>query len=164
MVGGKKGKGKGVQDTAENDSHRAERAEDDTRGEEGQHGGDSTPGAVRTGLEAISKQISELKSELKEDLKTFKDEIKRDMREELIEFKQDVNRQLATNMQVMQEHNEKINEMETRIDDTETWSAEANSALQQTIQDQQKLEDKLNDIELRARRNKLRIHESCPLC
>ena len=47
------------------------------------------------------------------------------MREELIEFKQDVNRQLATNMQVMQEHNEKINEMETRIDDTETWNAEA---------------------------------------
>ena len=75
----------------------------------------------------------------------FKDEIKRDMREELIEFKQDVNRQLATNMLAMQEHNEKIDEMATQIDDTETWSAETNAALQQTIQDQQKLEDKLND-------------------
>ena len=80
------------------------------------------------------------------------------MREELIEFKPDVNRQLATNMLAMQEHNKKINEMATQIDDTETWSAEANAALQQTIQGQQKLEDKLNDIESRARRNNLRIH------
>ena len=118
----------------------------------------STQHRERTGLETISKQISELKSELKEDLKMFNDEIKRDVREELIEFKQDVNRQLATNMLAMQEHNEKINEMATRIDDTETWSVEANAALQQTIQDQQKLEDKLNDIESRARRNNLRIH------
>ena len=79
MTGAKKGKGKGAQDTAGDDSH---------------GGGDSTPGTVHTGLEAINKQISELKSELKEDLKTFKDEIKRDMSKEL---KQDVNRQLATN-------------------------------------------------------------------
>ena len=94
MTGGKKGKGKGAQDTAGDDSHCAEQAEDDMQGDEGQHGGDSTPGTVRTGLKAINKQISELKSELKEDLKTFKDEIKSDMSEEL---KQDVNRQLATN-------------------------------------------------------------------
>ena len=48
--------------------------------------------------------------------------------------------------------------MEKRIDDTLTWSAEANAALQQTIQDQQKLEDKFNNIESRARLNNLRIH------
>lgn len=75
MMAGKKGRGKGAQDTAEKESHRAEQTEDDMRGDEGQHGGDSTPGAMRTGLETISKQISDLKSELKEDLKMFKDEL-----------------------------------------------------------------------------------------
>lgn len=160
MTGGKKGRGKGAQSTTNNHPHRTGLdEEDDMREEEDrQNGGESTSENVSTGLETLSKQISDLKSELKEDLKTFKDEIKHDMREEFIEFKQEVNQQLSTNMLTMQEHGRKINEMETRIDDTETWSAEANSALQQAIKDQQKLEDRLNDIESRARRNNIRIH------
>jgi hypothetical protein len=41
------GRGRGAQDTAADDFHRAEQAEDDMRGDEGQHGVDSTPGAHR---------------------------------------------------------------------------------------------------------------------
>lgn len=77
--------------------------------------------------------ISELKSELKGDFKTLKKEIKQDVREELVEFKQDVNKQLTANMQVMQEQNAKIDEMATRIDEAETWSAEANVVIQKTV-------------------------------
>ena len=40
--------------------------------------------------------------------------------------------------------------METQIDDTDTWSTEANTTLQQMMKDQQKLEDKLNDLVSRA--------------
>ena len=157
MKGANKGKGKGTQDKPGKDLNRAEQTEDDTR-EEGQYGDDPAPEMVRTGFEAISKQISELKSELKQDLKMLKEEIKHDMREEFVEFKQDVNQQLATNTQAMKEQSAKINEMTTRVDDMETWSAEADAALKHMLQDQQKLEDKLNDLESRARRNNLRIH------
>lgn len=61
MKGAKKVIGKVRQDKPLKDLNRTEQPEDAMRREEGQH--------VRTGLEAISKQISELKSELKRDLK-----------------------------------------------------------------------------------------------
>lgn len=51
-----------------------------------------------------------------------------------------------------------MTEMAVRIDGLESWSAEADIALQRTAQDQQKLEDKLNDLESRARRNNLRVY------
>lgn len=68
-----KSKGKGMQDKPGKDLNRAEQPEDSMHGEEGQHGDDSAKGTVRMGLEAVSKQISELKSELKRDLKMFKE-------------------------------------------------------------------------------------------
>ena len=80
----------------------------------------------------------------------FKEEIEHDTREEFHEFKQDVNQQLATYMRAIKEQNEKISKMETQIDDTDTWSTEANTTLQQMMKDQQKLEDKLNDLVSRA--------------
>lgn len=103
MKGANKGKGKGTQDKPVKDLNCAEQPDDAMWGEEGQL------------LEAISKQISKFKSELNQDLTMFKEEIKSAMREEFLEFKQDVNQQLATNMQAMQEQNEKIDEMATWI-------------------------------------------------
>lgn len=50
----------------------------------------------------------------------------------------------------MQERDEKINKMVTWIDNIEKWSVVANAAIQQAVQDQQKLV-------LRARHNNLHI-------
>ena len=58
---------------------------------------------------------------------------------------------LMANMQVMQEQNAKIDKMAIRIDDAETWTAEAEAAIQQMVQDLQTLVDKVNDLESRAR-------------
>ena len=103
MKGAYKGKVRGTQDKpAGKDLHRVEHVKDNMR-EEGQHGGDSTTGTGCMGLEAISKQIGEFKSELKQDLKMFKEEIEHDTREEFHEFKQDVNQQLATYMHAIKE-------------------------------------------------------------
>ena len=149
MTRGNRAKSKGNQDKAEEDPNRATQPEE-MKEAGAQHGGEDM-GAVRTGLEAISKQIRELNTELKGDFKTLKEEIKRDVREELAECKQDVNQKLTANMQVMQEQKAKIDELETRVDETETWSAEAKAAIQQTVRDLQKLEEKLNNLESRAR-------------
>ena len=78
MTRGNKVKSKGTQDNSEKDPNWAAQLEE-MQGAGVQHGGNDTT-TVRTGLEAISKQISELKSELKDDLKTLKEEIKRDVR------------------------------------------------------------------------------------
>lgn len=71
MKGVNKSKGKGMQDKPGKDLNRTEQPKDGMRGEEGQHGDDSAMGMVHRGLEALSKHISELKSELKLDLKMF---------------------------------------------------------------------------------------------
>lgn len=54
------------------------------------------------------------------------------MRKEFLEFKQDVNQQLGTNIQDVQEQDEKTDKVATWIEGMEMWIAEANAALQQT--------------------------------
>ena len=48
---------------------------------------------LRFGLATISKDIKELKQELRHELTTFKDELKREMKEEIINLRQEIDQQ-----------------------------------------------------------------------
>ncbi|CAL8388837.1 unnamed protein product [Boreogadus saida] len=52
---------------------------------------------LRVGLATISKDINELKQELRHELTTFKDKLKREMNEEIIKLRQEIDRQLKEN-------------------------------------------------------------------
>lgn len=102
----------------------------------------------------ISKQISDLRTELKSDLDSFKTDMKHDMNT----LKHDINQQLIATKLTVQEQGEKLEEAQTRIGGLETWSAVANDALRQSLKEQRKMFDKINDLESRGRRNNLRIY------
>ncbi|TKS64946.1 LINE-1 type transposase domain-containing protein 1 ES cell-associated protein 11 [Collichthys lucidus] len=114
--------------------------------------------SFQSSLDGISKQIQVLQNEMKTDLKTFKDEITTQMRNDLTELKGDIDQKFAKITTDISEHDEKICAALTRTEELESWSYEANGALQDIIQEQKMIMDKLDNLESRSRRNNLRVY------
>ena len=110
--------------------------------------GEATTQTLHETMLSISKQISGLRTELKSDLDAFK----ADMKQEMIALKQDINQQLTVTKLAVQEQSEKLEEAQSRIGGLETWSTAAIDALRQSLKEQKKMMDKINE------RNNLRIY------
>ena len=113
---------------------------------------------LQIGLDGISQQISTMQSELKADLKMFKEEITSHMRSELSQFKEDMDQKLAIITKDSQEQNERMDAVLTRTEEVEAWSTGANEVLQELLHERNRMKDKLDDLESRSRRNNLRIY------
>ncbi|KAK7879600.1 hypothetical protein WMY93_033694 [Mugilogobius chulae] len=114
--------------------------------------------SLHEGIKSISRQITDLRTELKTDLATFKDDLRRELKADLNTFRDDMNQQLTASKLAIQEHGRKLEEAETRVAGIECWSAAAYGALKQSLKEQKKLAEKLDDLESRSRRNNLRIY------
>lgn len=114
--------------------------------------------SFQSSLEGISQQIQTLQNEMKRDLKTFKDEITQQMREELTELKEDIDQKFAKITTDIEEQDEKIDAALTRTEEIESWNREANCVLEEILEEQKILEDKLDNLESRSRRNNLRVY------
>ncbi|KAF3854205.1 hypothetical protein F7725_022260 [Dissostichus mawsoni] len=112
---------------------------------------------MRSGLEAISKEIRNLKTEMKKDLTTLKEQVTEDVKSEINDLKREMYQQLSANTKTLQAQGSRIAEAEGRIAETETWNMEVKDALCKSLKQQQMLQDKLTDIEGRSRRNNIRI-------
>ncbi|KAK1896470.1 LINE-1 retrotransposable element ORF1 protein [Dissostichus eleginoides] len=112
---------------------------------------------MRSGLEAISKEIRDLKTEMKKDLTTLKEQVTEDVKSEINDLKREMYQQLSANTKTLQAQGSRIAEAEGRIAETETWNMEVKDALCKSLKQQQMLQDKLTDIEGRSRRNNIRI-------
>lgn len=122
---------------------------------------DSNPDSIaslQTGMEGISKQIQALQKDLKAELKTFKEEITAQVTREISDLKADIEQKFATVSNDIQEQNEKIDATLTRTEEVEAWSSEANTVLLEVLREQNRIRDKLEDLESRSRRNNLRIY------
>ncbi|KAK1893793.1 Integrator complex subunit 4 [Dissostichus eleginoides] len=58
--------------------------------------------ALRAGFATISKEIKDLKLELRQELSTFKDEIKKELREDITYLRQELDRKLMENNNELQ--------------------------------------------------------------
>ena len=126
-------------------------------GEAGGNGGealakDDTP-AIYKYLTDITKEIRELKGEMKNDITALDTSFK----QEFANFKEEVNNRLKANSDELQDQKKSLNEAQTRIEELETFTMEAKDALLTTLREQRKLQDKLTDLEGRSRRNNVRI-------
>ena len=92
--------------------------------------------SFQSSLDGISRQIQTLQKEMKSDLKTLKDEITTQMRDELTELKGDIDQKFAKITTDIGEQDEKISAALTRTEEIESWSHEANCALQEIMQEQ----------------------------
>ena len=101
----------------------------------------------------ITKEIRELKEEIKNDITALDTSFK----QEFANFKGDVNNRLKANKEELQEQKKSLNEAQARIEELETFNMEAKDALLTTLREQRKLQEKLTDLEGRSRRNNVRI-------
>ncbi|CAL8326380.1 unnamed protein product [Merluccius merluccius] len=69
------------------------------------------------------------------------------MRDELAELKADIDQKFDKISTEVGEQDEKINAALTRTEEIESWSHEANSAMQEILQEQKILVDKLDNLE-----------------
>lgn len=153
MPGGTKKKPKKMQEFVEQQDFEQDEAHANTDEEDGDSEAATTQALHETML-TISKQISGLRTELKSDLDAFKADIKQEMNT----LKHDINQQLTATKLAVQEQSGKLEEAQKRIEGMETWSAAANDALRQSLTEQRKMIDKINDLESRGKRNNLRIY------
>ncbi len=79
---------------------------------------------MRSGLDAISKEIHNLKAEMKKDLTTLKEQVTKAVKSEINELKQEIYQQLSANTKTLQIHGTQIAEAEDRIMEMETWNIE----------------------------------------
>ena len=126
-------------------------------GEAGGNGGGALakddPSALYKYLTDITKEIRELKEEMKNDITALDTSFK----QEFANFKEDVNNKLKANSDELQDQKKSLNEAQTRIEELESFNMEAKDALLATLREQKKLQDKLTDLEGRSRRNNVRI-------
>ncbi len=74
-------------------------------------------------------------------------------KQEFASFKEDVNNKLEANRDKLPDQRKSLTEAQTRIDELETFNLEAKEALLKTLREQEKLREKLTDLEGRSRRN-----------
>ncbi|CAI5651298.1 unnamed protein product [Oreochromis niloticus] len=114
--------------------------------------------SLHEGIKNISQQIFDIRTEMKADFNAFKEDFRRELKDDLKKFKEDTNQQLSANKLAVQEYGEKLEEAETRVAGLESWSAVAYDALRQSLMEQRKLAERLEDLQSRSRRNNLRIY------
>lgn len=130
----------------------------DTQGKEDKLTPEASMASFQSSLDSISKQIQTPQNEMKTHLKTFKDEIIAQMRDELPELKGDIDQKFAKITTDICEQDEKISAALTRTEEVESLSCQTNGALQEIMQEQKILMNKLDNLESRSRRNNLRVY------
>ena len=113
---------------------------------------------MRSGLANISKDIKDLKTEMKASFRAFGEDLRRDVKRDLDDFKKGINQEFSKLGTEQQLQSGRLNEAETRLEKLESWALEANNALITSLKEQKTLQDKLTDLESRSRRNNLRIY------
>lgn len=110
------------------------------------------------GLTAITKEIRDLKQEMKEDLSKFKDEFKEEVRREFAGFKEEMNRKVAQNVAEIQQQRKDITEAQEWVTELEEWNMEAKEAILILLKQQTKMQEKLTEVEGHGRSCNLRIY------
>lgn len=108
-------------------------------------------------LAGITKEIHELKKDMKNDLVAFKKELNTNFRQQFANFKEDVNKKLQANNDELQEQKRNFSKAQARIKELESFNMEVKEALLTTLSELRKLQEKVTDLEGRSRRNNVRI-------
>ncbi|KAI4884168.1 hypothetical protein NFI96_003196 [Prochilodus magdalenae] len=103
--------------------------------------------ALRNTMEGISKQIQALQTDLKADLRAFKDDITTQVKREVSELRADIDQKFATVSTDIQQQSERINANQARTEEVEAWSAEANTVFLELLREQRRMIEKLDDLE-----------------
>ena len=110
---------------------------------------------LRVGLATISKDIKDLKQEIRHELNTLKDELKNEMKEEISTLQQEIERKLTDNINELQTQKVAQAEAQVRIAELEEWKADAGEVMMEMLEQTQQMQEKITDLEGRSRRNNI---------
>ncbi|KAL7403830.1 hypothetical protein ABVT39_005588 [Epinephelus coioides] len=109
----------------------------------------STQRVINSKCGDVISAINELKTDLKGD--------NENLRHKINHLGQEINGKLNNIVVEMQSLSERVSETETRVEQVESWVAEATEALCTCLEQQRVLQHKLTDLKSRSRRNNIRI-------
>lgn len=108
--------------------------------------------------EAVASGMATLRAELKSDLQDFGSVIREDMKKQMDELTREVHQKLQETTEQIDDAREHIKQIEENMEDIERWDIGVKDTLVQLMQKQRSLEEKVSDMEGRARRNNIRIY------
>ncbi|KAM9313603.1 uncharacterized protein KZ484_025023 isoform 1-T4 [Pholidichthys leucotaenia] len=108
--------------------------------------------------EAVAAGMATLRAELKTDLQDFRSVICEDMKKQMDEFAAGVQQQLQETAKQVHDAGERIKQTEENMAELENWNMGVKNTFVQLLQNQWTLEDKISEMEGRARRNNIRIY------
>lgn len=109
-------------------------------------------------MSSISKDLRDFKEGIHSAISELKGDIRKDLKDELLTLKQELNQKLAEVGTTLQAQGQAITAAEERISDVETSSAVTKEALLNILKEQRRLREKLTDLESRSRRNNIRVY------
>lgn len=113
---------------------------------------------LQASIGAIHKEIRAIRSDVKEELDSFRDNFSKDMKSDLASLREDVNGKLNEIVSDLKETRDRAEEATQRVADMEEWTAAAKEVLSQTLKNQDQMQAKLTDLESCLRRNNIRIY------
>lgn len=113
---------------------------------------------LATAIENLSKNVNDLKNELKQDLLTFKNDFSNDIKQEFNNFKLEMNHKLENALTQVNGHETRLTEAEQRVEELESANTDLRDALLHSIRQQKTLQTHVTDLEGRSRRNNVRIY------
>lgn len=109
-------------------------------------------------IQNLSKNIQELKCELKQELLDFKNDFRKDMKQEFNNFTTEMNQKLQNITGDVRNQGTRLTEAEQRVEDLETVNTELRDGLLHSLKQQRSLQAKITDLEGYSRRNNIRIY------
>uniref|UniRef100_A0A672IJM8 L1 transposable element RRM domain-containing protein n=1 Tax=Salarias fasciatus TaxID=181472 RepID=A0A672IJM8_SALFA len=107
---------------------------------------------------SISKDLREFKNDIHAAISELKGDIKKDLKDEMTALKEELSHKLAEMGTALQDQAQAISEAEERISDVEASGSVTKEALLCLLKEQRKLQQKVTDLESRSRRNNIRIY------
>ncbi|CAL1574303.1 unnamed protein product [Knipowitschia caucasica] len=108
--------------------------------------------------EAMKDAMTSFHTEIKKDLENFRSEICEEMKKQTGELATEMSQKLHdTNIRVSAVE-ERIQQVEDSMAESERWDIGVKNTLIQLLQSQRALQDKVSDLEGRARRNNIRLY------
>lgn len=109
-------------------------------------------------IQNLSKNIQELKCELKQELLDFKNDFRNDMKQEFNNFKTEMNQKLQNISGDVCNQDARLTEAEQRVEELETANTELRDSLLYSLKQQRTFQAKITDLEGHSRRNNIRIY------
>ena len=113
---------------------------------------------LQSSMNAIHADIKAMRSDVRTELEGFKEALSEQLRNDMSSFKEEVDNKLTRLVSDLQRSVDNAEQTEQRVADVEEWGSDVNEIVISLLQDQEKLQEQVLDLQTRSRRLNLRLY------